>query len=119
MMQLAFKKFALEKAGMWEVTKVDAKETHLMRLFQGVVRKYDARLHHEWEIFEALKAAEYDYCRKFFADFNFTEEQIKALVDYKDSYSLKEVVSYLLYLPDYVVHRFLSSELTEDARICS
>jgi len=119
MLQLAFKKFALEKAGMWEVTKVDAKETHLMRLFQGVVRKYDARLHHEWEIFEALKAAEYDYCRKFFADFNFTEEQIKALVDYKDSYSLKEVVSYLLYLPDYVVHRFLSSELTEDARICS
>ena len=119
MMQLAFKKFALEKAGMWAVTKVDADETHLMRLFQGVVRKYDARLHHEWEIFEALKAAEYDYCRKFFSDFNFTEEQIKALVDYKDSYSLKEVVSYLLYLPDYVVHRFLSSELTEDARICS
>src|SRR3989344_3801145 len=119
MLQLAFKKFALEKAGMWAVTKVDADETHLMRLFQGVVRKYDARLHHEWDIFEALKAAEYDYCRKFFADFNFTEEQIKALVDYKDAYSLKEVVSYLLYLPDYVVHRFLSSELTEDARICS
>ncbi|HLD79430.1 MAG TPA: hypothetical protein VJA18_02625 [Candidatus Nanoarchaeia archaeon] len=119
MMQLAFKKFALERSGMWAVTKVDPDETHLMRLFQGVVRKYDARLHHEWEIFEALKAAEYDYCRKFFADFNFTEEQIKALVDYKDSYSLKEVVSYLLYLPDYVVHRFLSSELTADARICN
>ncbi len=119
MLQLAFKKFALEKAGMWEVTKVDPQETHLMRLFQGVVRKYDARLHHEWEIFEALKAAEYDYCRKFFADFNFNEEQIKALVDYKDAYSLKEVISYLLYLPDYVVHRFLSSELTEDARICN
>ncbi|MBI2627551.1 hypothetical protein HYW72_01325 [Candidatus Nomurabacteria bacterium] len=119
MMQLAFKKFALEKAGMWEVTKVDTEETHLMRLFQGVVRKYDARLHHEWEKFEAMKEAEYDYCRKFFADFNFTEEQIKALVDYKDSYSLKEVIAYLLYLPDYVVHRFLSSELTEDARICN
>ncbi|MDP3698504.1 MAG: hypothetical protein Q8R47_02870 [Nanoarchaeota archaeon] len=119
MMQLAFKKFALEKAGMWEVTKVDPGETHLMRLFQGIVRKYDARLHHEWEIFESMKAAEYDYCRKFFADFNFTEEQIKALVDFKDAYALKEVLAYLLYLPDYVVHRFLSSELTEDARICS
>ena len=119
MLQLAFKKFALEKAGMWEVTKVEPQETHLMRLFQGVVRKYDARLHHEWEIFEAMKTAEYDYCRKFFADFNFGEEQIKALVDYKDAYALKEVVSYLLYLPDYVVHRFLSSELTQDARICS
>ncbi len=119
MIQLAFKKFALEKAGMWEVTTVDADETHLMRLFQGVVRKYDARLHHEWERFESMKATEYDYCRKFFADFNFTEEQIKAIVDYKDAYALKEVLAYLLYLPDYVVHRFLSSELTEDARICS
>ena len=119
MLQLAFKKFALEKAGMWEVTKVDADETHLMRLFQGVVRKYDARLHQEWDIFETMKTAEYDYCRKFFADFNFNEEQIKALVDYKDAYALKEVVAYLLYLPEYVVHRFLSSELTEDARICN
>lgn len=119
MLQLAFKKFALEKAGMWEVTKVDPDETHLMRLFQGIVRKYDTWLHHEWEKFEAMKAAEHDYCRKFFADFNFSEEQIKALVDYKDAYSLKEVVAYLLYLPNYVVHKFLSSELTEDARICS
>lgn len=119
MIQLAFKKFALEKAGMWEVTTVDSDETHLMRLFQGVVRKYDARLHHEWDKFEEMKETEYDYCRKFFADFNFSEEQIKALVDYKDAYSLKEVVAYLLYLPDYVVHRFLSSELTKDARICS
>ena len=119
MLQLAFKKFALEKEGMWEVTKVDPEETHLMRLFQGVVRKYDARLHHEWEKFESLKEAEYDYCRKFFADFNFSEEQIKAIVDYKDAYALKEVVAYLLYLPNYVIHRFISSELTEDARICS
>jgi len=119
MLQLAFKKFALEKEGVWEVTKADPEETHLMRLFHGIVRKYDARLHHEWDKFEAMKEAEYDYCRKFFADFNFTEEQIKALVDYKDAYSLKEVVAYLLYLPDYVIHRFLSSELTEDARICS
>ena len=119
MLQLAFKKFALEKAGMWEVTRVDHDETHLMRLFQGVIRKYDAWLHHEWEKFEAMKAAEQDYCRKFFADFNFSEEQIKALVDYKDAYSLKEVVAYLLYLPNYVVRGFLSSELNEEARICS
>ncbi|MEK6939259.1 MAG: hypothetical protein AABX31_00880 [Nanoarchaeota archaeon] len=119
MMQLAFKKFALEKAGMWEVTKVDPEETHLMRLFQGIVRKYDARLHHEWDKFEAMKEIEYDYCRKFFADFHFTEEQIKALIDFKDAYALKEVLAYLLYLPEYVVHRFLSSELTKDARICS
>lgn len=119
MMQLAFKKFALERAGLWEVTTADPEETHLLRLFQGIVRKYDTRLHHEWEQFEAMKDAEYDYCRKFFTDYSFSEEQIKALIDYKDAYALKEVVAYLLYLPEYVIHRFLSSELTEDARICS
>ncbi len=118
MIQLAFKKFALEKAGVWEVTTVDPDETHLMRLFHGVVRKYDARLHQEWTKFEELKESEYEYCRRFFADFNFSEEQIKTIIDYKDAYSLKEVVAYLLYLPDYVVHRFLSSDLGEDARIC-
>ena len=117
MIQLAFKKFALEKAGVWEVTRIDPDETHLMRLFHGVVRKYDARLHHEWEKFDEMKKSEYDYCRKFFADFNFSDEQITAIIDYKDAYSLKEVVAYLLYLPDYVVSRFLSSELTKKGRI--
>lgn len=117
MIQLAFKKFALEKSGVWEVTKVDPQETHLMRLFHGVVRKYDARLHHEWEKFEEMKKSEHDYCRKFFADYNFSEEQIRAIIDYKDAYSLKEVVAYLLYLPDYVVSKFISSELTEKGRI--
>ncbi len=117
MIQLAFKKFALEKAGVWEVTKTDQNEVHLLRIFQGVIRKYDARLHHEWKLFESLKKSEYDYCRRFFADFNFSEEQIKAVIDYKDAYALKEIIAYLLYLPDYVVRKFLSSELSKDARI--
>jgi hypothetical protein len=60
---------------------------------------------------------EYDYCKKFFPDYNFTEEQIRAIIDYKDSYSLKEVIAYLLYLPDYIVKGFLSSELTVKGRI--
>ncbi|MEK6968887.1 MAG: hypothetical protein AABW48_00495 [Nanoarchaeota archaeon] len=117
MLQLAFKKFALEKAGVWQVTNVNENETHLMRLFQGVVRKYDARLHHEWDKYEQLKENERNYCRKFFSDFNFTEEQIGAVLDYKDAYALKEMVADLLYVPDYVLHKFLSSELDPKARI--
>ena len=65
----------------------------LMRLFQGIVRKYDARLHHEWEKFESMKEAEYDYCRKFLQILNLLKKQIMALVDYKDAYSLKEVIA--------------------------
>lgn len=117
MLQLAFKKFALEKAGVWQVTNVNENETHLMRLFQGVVRKYDARLHHEWNKYEQLKENERDYCRKFFSYFNFNEKQIEAVLDYKDAYALKEIVADLLYIPDYVLHKFLSSELDPKARI--
>lgn len=117
MLQLAFKKFALEKAGVWQVTKVDDSETHLMRLFHGVVRKYDAKLHHERQKYDEMKGKERDYCRKFFFDYKFSEEQIGAIIDYKDAYSMKELVADLLYQPDYVLHKFLSTELDTKARI--
>ncbi|PIN74096.1 hypothetical protein COV20_00585 [Candidatus Woesearchaeota archaeon CG10_big_fil_rev_8_21_14_0_10_45_16] len=117
MIQLAFKKYAMEKEAVWKITKSDEKEMHLMRLFHGVVRKYDGRLHHEWERFEDQKKAEFEYCQKFFADYEFNGEQIQAVLDYKDAYALKEVAAYLLYLPKYFVAQFLSSELTKTGRI--
>ncbi|MBU0457480.1 MAG: hypothetical protein ABH824_06750 [Nanoarchaeota archaeon] len=117
MIQLAFKKFAMEKSGVWEVTKVDKNETHLIKLFQGVIRKYDARLHHEWEKFNRMREVESNYCRNFFGDFRFTEEQIRAIIDYKDAYAMKEIIANLLYFPDYVLSKFLSSELNLNARI--
>ena len=117
MLKLAFKKYALEQGGLWAVTKVNDEEVHLMRLFQGVVRKWDARLHHEWENFENAKKREYEFIEKFFVKLNFTQDQIKAIADYKDAYSLKEVVAYLLYQPEYVVYKFLSSDLSEQGRI--
>jgi len=86
-------------------------------LYQGVVRKYDARLHHEWEKFYSLKRAEMTYCRHFFSDYGFDKEQLQAILDYKDAFSLKEVVAYLLYKTDYVVSGFLCSELSQKGRI--
>jgi len=106
MMHLAFKKFALEKGGMWAVTDLDERERHPMRLFHGVIRKYDARLHQEWEKFEEYRQKEREYCTKFFADYHFTPEQIEAILDYKDAYALKEVVAYLMYLPEYIIGGF-------------
>ncbi len=106
MLQLAFQKFSLERKGMLEVTEINRKEKHPLWLFQGVIRKYDAKLHHHFKTYEKLKQNEFEYCRLFFADFGFTNEQIKAIVDYKDAYSLKETVAYLLYKPDYVLGRF-------------
>ena len=111
MLQLSFKKFAFEKEGVDVVTKLNKNETHLLRLFQNVIRKYDSRLHHEWEKFDKIKKEEIDYCNQFFQDYNFNEKQIKAIIDYKDAYALREVVTYLLYKPKYIISRFDYSKM--------
>ncbi len=111
MLQLAFKKFDLLEKGLWAVTKVNEKETHPMRLYQGIVRKYDCRLLHEWSSYHQMRESEMKYCCRFFSDFNFKEEQLRAILDYKDAYALRELVAYLLYQPDFVVHGLLSSRL--------
>ena len=117
MVELAFHKFAIEKEGLCKVTDVKEQEMHPMRLFQGVVRKYDARLHHEYELFETLKKQEREYCRKFFTNYKFTPLQLQALIDYKDAYALKEVMARLLYDPSYVISGFLVQELSREGRI--
>jgi hypothetical protein len=118
MLQLAFRKFVHEKHGLWEVTKVEKKETHPMRLYQGIVKKYDARLHQEWKKFDKMKSDEMKYCKKFFADFDFDDKQIQALIEYKDAHALKEVVSRLLYKRIYIISGFGCSELCSRGQIC-
>ncbi len=117
LLQLAFRKFTLEKEGLWIVTAVDAAEVHPLRLYQGVVRKYDARLHHEDGNYEKMEQNELAYCREFFADYAFSEEQLKAIVHYKDAFALREVVAYLMYQPDYYVQKFICAELSGEGRI--
>jgi hypothetical protein len=110
-LQLAFKKFALEKAGVWEVTELQAGEQHLMRLYHNIIRKYDFRLYHKWKQFEDIKKEQKLYCEKYFSDYNFSAEKIAAIIDYKDAYALKEVVAYLLYLPEYTLGGFEANDL--------
>jgi len=111
MIQLAFKKFALEKEGAKGVTSVNKKEAHPIRLYGGIIRKYDFRLHHQWRRFDAVDKNEKRYCEMFFSEFNFSDEQIQAIIDYKDAYALKEVVTFLIYIPDYIISRFEYSDL--------
>ena len=82
-----------------------------MRLYFQVIRKYDCRLRHKWEELQRIQEEEFAYCQQFFADFNFTDAQIQAILDYKDAYSLKEVIGMLLYVPEYVVKRFDYTDL--------
>ncbi len=111
MLHLAFRKFAWEHNGVLEVTDLAEDEVHLMRLYHQVVRKYDARLRHRWQEFKQIREDEFAYCKLFFADFSFSDEQIQAILDYKDAYSLKEVIAMLLYVKEFVVGRFDYSDL--------
>jgi hypothetical protein len=117
MIQLAFKKHAMQEGLVDHVTKPKRSELHLTRLFHGVVLKYDCRLHHEWDKFEKRVQDEINYCRKFFADYNFSDEQLHAILHYKDAYSLKEVVAYVTYDESYVLERFLVSNLNNRGRL--
>ncbi len=117
LLQLAFKKFKIQRDGIVGVTSFDPKETHPIRLFQGVVWKYDARLHQEWEQFERLKKDEFVYVKKFFKTLHFSKGQLQAILDYKDAYGLKVIVAQLIYDPGYHIEGFLSSQLSKKGRI--
>lgn len=117
LLHLAFKKYAIEGRGIYKVTKENLGEDHLMRIFYHVVRKWDYRLHHEWEEFEKAIEREREFSTDFFKDFGYSAEQIQAVIDYKDAYALKEVISSLLYEDKYVISRFLHSDLTLKGRI--
>lgn len=111
MIQLAFKKFEMETGGMWEVTKLNKKEKHLKRIFNGIIRKFDYRLHHEWKKFDKRVKMEKAFCKKFFIENKFNDEQIQAIIDYKDAYAMKEVIAYLLYLKRYSIDGFEYNKL--------
>ena len=87
-------------------------------MFQGIVKKYDARLHHEWDVYEKMKKEEIEYCRRFFADYRFSKKQLEAVLDYKDAFALKEVTAKLLYDPRYVVESFGCSALCKRGMMC-
>lgn len=114
--QLAFQKYKLEHAGIWAVTDFE-EESHPMRLFQGVIRKWDARLHHEWDEWQRRVFDEKKFCFEFFSEYNLTDDQIQAVLDYKDAYALKEVIAFLLYDFDYVLGSFLSRQLDRKGRL--
>lgn len=117
LLQLAFQKFAFEMDGIRRVTSLDEEEKHPMRLYHNVIRKLEARLHRDWDLYNRIKAEETAYCKKFFAVFKFDDKLIKALIDYKDAYALKEILGKVLYLPDYFIKGFLTNQLKLKGRL--
>mgnify|MGYP007094906354 CR=1 FL=1 len=105
-LEQAFQKFDKMYGGLGEVTAPNPKELHPLRLFQGVVLKYDDHLHKRGREYEKRNARERLYCSQLFSSSQFSEEQIEALVAFKDAFALKVVVGNLLYKQDYHIEGF-------------
>jgi len=117
LLQLAFKKFMYLYSGLEAVTDIRQKESHLVKLYLGIVRKYDALLHHEAKEFKLRERQELQFCKRFFKDYHFSSEQLKAILDYKDAYAFKEMLARLLYNPNYFMSLFVATELSRHNRI--
>ncbi|MFH1606759.1 MAG: hypothetical protein ABIC91_05415 [Nanoarchaeota archaeon] len=114
MLQMAFKKFSVLDSGLEIVPLLKNEELHLVRLYQGIIRKYDYLLHHEIDEFKDAVENERDYCQHFFINYKLTNKEIHKIIDYKDAYYLKEYLARLLYKPKYYMSGFISSELLKN-----
>ncbi|MBS3118558.1 HD domain-containing protein [Candidatus Woesearchaeota archaeon] len=114
---LALKKFIHSTGGLWRVTAPELAD-HPSTLYNGIVNKYNSKLHHEKEAFLRRVEAERKFCREVFGDLNLSEEEIERSIDYKDSLALMEVIARLLYKKHYVVSGFECSSLCMWNRKC-
>lgn len=91
---------------------------HLSNIFNGIVLKYDARLHDDLEDFGRRKEQEIKAYQGFFADYHFLPSQLEAVMDYKDAYALKNIILWMLYSQNYKIDNFQCSHLCSRNRKC-
>lgn len=118
-LELALKKYNLEFRALWQVTKPHLqKGEHPIRLYDGIIMKYSARLHQEKREFGRLTQKGLDYCRKTFSRLRLEPDLVCSGMDYKDAIALMEVLAHLIYKPDYYLEGFECSELCHRGRAC-
>jgi len=117
-LQLFFEKYATQMHGLERVSEWTEDKAHPSKLFDGIIRKYDARLHHEYDEFKRRQQLEKDFVTEFFASYHLNQLQIEALVLAKDAYSMQRVMGQLLYDRNYTLKNFGCSELCSRAGKC-
>ena len=115
--QVFYHKYHNQTRKMKQISDWEDKEKHPLKLFDGVVKKYDAWLHREFAEFGRRQQREIDFCGKLFSDFKLTPAQIEAVVDYKDAYLMKSIVG-KFYDEKYLVRNFGCGKLCTRSRIC-
>lgn len=117
-LQLYFEDYNLRINGLWGVNEWDSKQEHPSKLFNGIIRKYDARIHDQAEEFQRRQETEIKFCQELFAKHYFNSQQTLAIIQSKDAYAFKTVAAKLLYDDDYLLEQFECSNLCHRNRQC-
>lgn len=117
-LQLFFEKYNQQIDGLWGVNEWNDEREHPSKLYDGIIRKYDAQLHDEKEEFQRRENQEIEFCQDFFFKHHFNSRQIKAIIHAKDAHALKAVIGMLLYDKNYTLKKFECSQLCSRGRKC-
>lgn len=116
---LALQKYVLEIDGLWKVTRsVLRPDSPVHDLFDGIVQKYDHRLHYEDDRFREDFERELEYCRTTFAPLHLSDQDLMRGIACKDALALREVIASLIYRDDYVMRGFACSGMCRRGKKC-
>lgn len=117
-LQLYFENYNLRINGLWGVNEWNSDSEHPSKLFNGIIKKYDAKIHDEPEEFQQRQKVEIEFCKELFTKHYFNSQQILAIVHSKDAYAFKTIVGKLLYDDNYQLRQFECSKLCRRSRQC-
>mgnify|MGYP000623614558 CR=1 FL=1 len=116
---LALRKYILEEKALWKVTTVELKPgLRVQHLYDGIISKYDAKLHKKERVFKHAMKQELEYSKETFAELGLSEEELNEALHYKDAMALKEVVACFLYDERFVIAGFECSAMCRHGRDC-
>jgi hypothetical protein len=116
--QLFFEKYNQQIGGLWGVNEWNDEREHPSKLYDGIIRKYDAQLHGERDEFQRRENLEIEFCQEFFFKHHFNSRQLKAIIHAKDAHAIKAIIGMLLYDKNYTLKKFECSQLCNRGRKC-
>jgi len=116
---LALRKYILEEKGLWKVTSVElGPGVKVQHLYDGIISKYDAKLHKKEKRFKMQMEQEIAYCKETFGELCLSDEEIIEAMHCKDAMALKEVVASFLYHKGFVISGFECSAMCRHGMNC-
>ena len=117
---LALRKYIHEQDGLARVNQECAcPGAPVHAIFDGIVIKYDHRLHGEMDAFLQQQDRELGYMRATFGTLGLSDDDLREAVAYKDAMALLEVVGMLVYRKDFMILDFQCSALCRRGQMCT